>query len=92
MSEAGYGGLAHGKASMAEEKHPAPKHGIKHSHTEHHHDGSHSIKHTYHDGSETSHGAQDLAALQEHFGQVLQPEPQAAPMAEAGAAPAPVVQ
>jgi hypothetical protein len=80
MSEAGYGGLAHGKPSMAEKKHPAPKHGMKHSHVEHHANGSHTAKHTMHDGSEVSAALKDDDALKQHMEEMLG--------ANAGAAPA----
>jgi hypothetical protein len=47
------------------------KHGIAHTHIEHHHDGSHAITHHYvKPGIEpTKHGAPDLEGLHDHLEQ-----------------------
>jgi hypothetical protein len=69
------------------------KHGMKHTHTEHHEDGSHTVKHEMLDGSSKGHAIADDAGLMAHMGDALgQPAPQgdpaqAAPPALAGAAP-----
>jgi len=59
------------------------KHGIKHTHIEHHHDGSHTVKHTMHDGSEKGHALADDNALVEHMQSALA-TPAPAPAAAAG--------
>jgi hypothetical protein len=84
--EAGYGLLGHDKPkpSMADKKHPARKHGIKHTHIEHHADGSHNFTHTMQDGSEVGHAAADDQGMQDHMAEMMQgggaaPDPAGAP-------------
>lgn len=81
-------GLAHHK-SMAEKKHPAPKHGIRHSRIEHHNDGSHNVTHTMHDGSDVGHAAANDKELMAHMSEMLGAGEAPAPAEEpaAGATP-----
>ena len=87
MKEA-YGALSR-EYAKSPKKESTPKHGIKHTHIEHHNDGSHTIRHTMHTGPETSHTAPDLDALhdhlEEHMGEPNQGEAEA--MQQAGVAP-----
>jgi len=85
------------ESSMASSKGKIPKHGIKHTHTEHHTDGTHTVTHSHHDGTSTSHALPDVAALNDHMTGALSPEPQteggmqAAPDAAAAGAAGPMV-
>lgn len=60
------------------------KHGIAHTHIEHHHDGSHKITHHYIKPGvgPTEHGAQDLESLHDHLEEMLGGKPSAEELAE----------
>lgn len=71
------------------EKKSKHKHGIKHTHIEHHHDSSHTVKHIMEDGSEHegSGAVADLPGLHDKLDQNLGSAAPAAPVAEAAAPP-----
>jgi len=52
---------------MASKKNKKSKHGIKHTHIEHHTDKSHTIRHSMMDGSEQSAATPDDAGMLEHM-------------------------
>jgi len=65
---------------LPEKKSKGPKHGIKHTHIEHHGDGSHTTRHTMHDGTEHSAAHANDADMMEHMqGQLDSAAPAAAP-------------
>jgi hypothetical protein len=75
-----------------EKKSKAPKHGIRHTHIEHHGDGSHTVHHTMHNGPEQSSAHADDGAMMEHMDGALGSAAPAAPPAEPGGAPMPPAQ
>lgn len=72
---------------LPDKKKKGPKHGMKHTHIEHHSDGSHTVKHSMHDGTEQGSAHADDGAMMEHMDGML--ESSAPAPAEPGAAPAP---
>ena len=80
-------GLANHK-SMAEKKHPMPKHKMRRTITEHHNDGTHNTRHEMHDGSEVGHASPDDKELLSHMSEMLGAGAGAAPAAGEEAEPA----
>jgi len=76
-------GLSH-KPKMPKGMKDERKHGISHTHIEHHHDGSHQVTHHHmKPGVEpTKHGMGDLEALHDHLEEMLGGKPTEQEMAE----------
>jgi hypothetical protein len=79
------------KKGMDKKKIKHAKHGMTHTHIEHHADGSHSVRHEMHNGETQSSAHANDADMMEHMqGQLDSQAPAAAPPAAAGAASGPM--
>jgi hypothetical protein len=73
------------KDKAMSKKNSKPKHGIKHTHIEHHTDKSHTIRHSMMDGSEQSAATPDDAGMLEHMTDAMGSEAPAPAPADAAA-------